>query len=170
MRSMQHEEDRPLRARVGDHRHIAPRQRDAVAAIHRAEISGRVGVEIMPVPIRRHRRHAPHDDGRRQFELGGRLDPIVFAHQKPARRLLRAQQCLGKEAALEVAPCKQHIVRVHTAEAVCARLERSAESPAGCMNRLQAVAAMEHLVRDMCRQFELQARRIVPQTLVHVYR
>ena len=47
-------------------RHVAPGQRDAVAAVHGAQESGRIGVEEVPVRIRRHPGHAPHDHGRCQ--------------------------------------------------------------------------------------------------------
>ena len=164
--AIEHAEHGPVRAGVGDLRHVAPGQRDAVAPVHGAQVARRIGVEEVPVRIRRHLGHAPHHHGGRQLDLLAGLDAVLLACEEAAERYLGTQQRAGEEAALEVAPGVQHVVG---AEARRRPVRAVAELAAGGVGGTQPVAAVQHLVRDVRGQVELQARRVGPQRAVDVH-
>src|SRR4051812_2086106 len=101
---VEHAEDGPVGTRIRYLRHVAPRQRDPVSAINRAQIPGRIGIEEMPVGVLRNLRHAAHHDRGRERDLFTSLDAVRFARKEAPEWHLRTQQRTGEEAALEIAP------------------------------------------------------------------
>ncbi len=156
-----------MRAGIRHLRKIAPWQRNAVAAIDGAQEPGRVRIEEMPVRIGRDFRHATHDHRRSQLQSFAGVDAILLVREETPERRLWAQQCAREEAAFEVAPGMQHVVRVHAAigePAFRAATHLAARRVLG----LQAIAAVKHAVREMRSEIELQPCRIRLQRTVQV--
>ena len=168
MIGIDHAKHRPVGARVAHLREVSPGQGNAVAAIHRPQISGRVGVEEMPVRIGRHLGHAPHHHRRGELELRARFHPVALAGEEAPERHARREQRAGKEAALEVAPRVQHVLGIHAGSARAA-LGTAAHLPARGVRGLQPISAVQHLVGDVRREIELQARRVRQQGAVGVH-
>jgi hypothetical protein len=167
---IEHAKHRPVRAGIGDLRHVAPGQRDAVAAVDRAQVPRRVGIEEMPIGVGRHLGHAPHDHRRRQLDLLARFHPVAFPCQEAPERDFRTQQGAGKEAAFKIPPRVQYILRVHAGGCRRRALGAARHLAAGGMGRPHAVAAMQDLVRDMRGEVEFQARGVLAQPAVQVHR
>ncbi len=87
--------------------------------------------------------------------------------RKRAEGHARRQQCAGEEAALEVAPGVQHVLRVH-ADGARTAFRAAAHLPAGGVRGLHAIAAVQNLVRDVRGEVELQSRRVGLQGAVGV--
>ena len=119
----------------------------------------------MPVPIRRDCGHAAHDycGGHAQFAAGRNV--VRFAHQEAPERYSRAQQRPGKEAAFEVPPGVQHILRTHARGAALHDVGLR-----GAMGRQQAVAVVQDLVAEGEGQFVLQALFLIAQPAVDHHR
>src|SRR6185437_11307245 len=69
-------------------------------------------------------------------------------------------QGAGEEAALEVPPRVQYVLRVHAGAVGAAALGTAAHLASRGVRRLQAITAVQHLVGDMRGEIELQAGRI----------
>ena len=180
-RLVQQAKHRPPRTGVGHQAHIAPGQWNAVAAIHRAQVAGGVRVEEMPMPVRRHGRHAAHDQRRGHPELVAGGDAVRLADQETPKRGAGAQQRTGKETALEIAPGIQHILRTHAGRGAgrfavagmngAARGRRYAVAGMnGAMRGNGAVAVVQNLVADKEGQLVFQPLLLVAQTLVDQHR
>src|ERR1035437_6082542 len=98
-----------MRARVCSLRHVAPGQWNAVAPIHGAQAPQCSRVKKVPIRIRRHLCHSPHDYRWCQLDRSSRLNPISFSYQEAAERHFRTEQSAGEETAFEVSPREQNI-------------------------------------------------------------
>ena len=103
----------PVLAGVRDHRHVAPGEGNAVAAIHGAQIARRVGIEVMPVRIRANAGHAAHYQRPGQADACRRSRSRRSAWQGTGETASSVRkQRRGEVAALKVAPGKQDVLRV----------------------------------------------------------
>ena len=168
---VEHAKHRPVRAGIGHLRHVAPGQRNAVAAIHRAQVAGRIRIEEMPVRIGRDLRHAAHDHRRRELDLLAGLDAIAT----------RARGSAGTApSGTSSAPAKKlHSKSRQACSTSCAFMPRgdaraafgaAAHLAAGGVRGLQAVALVQHLVREVRGEIELQPRRVGLQRAVEIDR
>ena len=71
----------------------------------------------MPVTIRRNGRHPPHHQCGRHAEARADFDRVRLTNQEAAKRNARTHQRGGEEAALEVAPRVEHVLRTHAGAA-----------------------------------------------------
>ena len=154
---------RPSRTGVGHQAHVAPGQGDAVAAIHRAQVPGRVCVEEMPMTIGRHGGHAAHDQRRGDPQLAAAGDTVRLANQETAKWNARAKQRSGKKTAFEIAPRMQHVLRTHAGGGTCGFTVARVNC---AVRRDGAVAVMQDFVADDERQLILQPFLLIAQPLV----
>src|ERR1700755_2535297 len=99
---LQETEYGPPRAGIRYQAHVAPRERNAVPAVHGAQIPRCVCIEKVPMPVRRHRSHSPHQQRRSHAQLAARVDAMSFTYQETSQWNSRAEQCTREETALEI--------------------------------------------------------------------
>ena len=87
--------------------------------------------------------HPAHHDRRRKLNFLAGVDPVMLANQKAPERLFGTQQRFGEEAAFEIAPCIEHVLRLHRIKALCTGFRRTAEAAACRVHRAQAVATVK---------------------------
>jgi hypothetical protein len=164
----QHPEHRPLSAGIAHETHVPPGQWDTVSSIDRAQPAGRIRVKVVPVTIRRHGGHAPHDERRRELELlvHGRI--VAVAYQQPPEWRLRTEQRAREEAAFEVAPREHDVAGIDAERIACARLRPLAHVPAADLARSPAVAAVQNAMADVAREIVLHAARLLLEDAIEV--
>ena len=94
----------------------------------------------MPVGIRRNLGHAPHHYRRSEFDFFPSLNPVGLAREEAPERNLGTEECAGKEAALEIAPSMEDVLRAHAGGDVRSAFRTAAHFSAGSMRGLESVA------------------------------